>query len=328
MKAIFLRRALFVLVLAFVFLSMQARAEDGIGETYTVFVSVEGFTLGHGFYVAPTAVAVPAGESVWDATVSFFEQVGIEFDVTPWGGLDRVHGIHPNGGSVGSFDYTGEAGWMFTLNHYMPSVGAADMEVSDKDVIRWQFSIEGWGADLGLGPEQGFWMEPPVRHADETEAIRMLFAENADAETVALVLDGILNAWNKAVLLADWVNPFVDADESDWFFEYMRLVNFHRIMIGVPGNRFSPDTAVSLAQAVTMLWRLNDEPAVSVQGTAWYAPAAAWAQVADADLNRRVTQLEFAELFGLAQSGTFVFSNENITRAEAAEVIAMYFLKV
>jgi LysM repeat protein len=197
------------MVLTFALIPTRAYAA-GNGD-YEVFIGFEGYNLGHGFYVEPTAITVPAGASLLDATVALFEKLGLDFEINDWGMLDRIHGIHPGGlpnpppyvsvvlepgptdGSIGSFDYSAESGWVNSVNHMMPDVGAADFILSDGDVIRWQFSVEGWGADLGLGPAQGFWMDPPYIHADKTGLIRSLFADGLTAEqraeTLAIIID-------------------------------------------------------------------------------------------------------------------------------------------
>lgn len=57
---------------------------------------------------------------------------------------------------LGEFDYSFYAGWMFFANNEMAPVGASDYVFSryptsyeNTWVIRWQFSVFGWGVDLG-----------------------------------------------------------------------------------------------------------------------------------------------------------------------------------
>jgi len=197
---------LLALVLAFGILPMSVAAEEN---TITVFVSIEGYNLGHGFYVEPTAVNLPAGSSAWDATVALLEAEDLEFELTPWGGLDRIFDIHPGfvelpgyitvelgegatDGSVGSFDYSDSSGWLYTVNHFQAPVGAADFVLVTGDVIRWHFSVEGWGADLGLGFERGAWSQL-YEHADKTELIRGMFADGANPDAVEAALEVIIN---------------------------------------------------------------------------------------------------------------------------------------
>jgi len=197
--------------MVFGLLATPAIAADNADE-YTVFVSIEGFNLGHGFYVAPTAISVPVGSTAMDATRALFEQTNLEYSPTPWGGIGRIYGIHPGvapnppsyitiemensptDGSLGSDDYTpGFSGWMFSINHYSAPVGADDLVLSDRDVIRWQFTVEGWGADLGLGEDRGAFGEPLYTHENKTELIRALFTEGASEDAVEAALAVIIN---------------------------------------------------------------------------------------------------------------------------------------
>lgn len=178
-------------------------------EMLTVYISFEGFSLGHGFYIEPLAVTLPKGSTAMDATSTLLTQKGHAYSLT-WG-LDRIQNIHPGipanppsfitvpvgygagDGSIGSFDYTTESGWINTVNHRMLEVGADTFILSPYDVIRWQFSIEGWGADLGLGMDRGFWTDPLYHHADKTELIRALFVPGIHPDARQAALDVIIN---------------------------------------------------------------------------------------------------------------------------------------
>jgi len=202
-KGLRLLAVIVALAMVIGFMPAAVRANEG---TITVFVSFEGYNLGHGFYVEPTAVTVPVGASAWDASVAALEEAGIEFELNAWGFLDRIFGIHPgyvnlpeyitidledssDDGSIGAMDYTPYSGWMITVNHFQTPVGADGFIVLSGDVIRWHFSVQGWGADLGLSGH----FAPLYEHADKTELIRGLFAEDANAEAIDAVLEVIIN---------------------------------------------------------------------------------------------------------------------------------------
>jgi hypothetical protein len=170
-------------------------------------MTFEGYNLGHGFYAGPAYIYVEPGTNALEATQAFLAREGIAYSIH-WG-LERIYGIHPGtapnppayitvdlgasptDGSLGESDYTHYSGWMLTINHHMTEMGASAHLVSDGEVIRWQFSIEGWGDDLGLGFANGHWNEPPYTHADKTELIRAIFAPGATA--IPAALDVIIN---------------------------------------------------------------------------------------------------------------------------------------
>ena len=251
----FLRRFFCLAALLMVFFPMATRAGEALEEGVTVIVTVEGFTLGYGFLVEPTAVVVPAGSSVWDATVILFEQMGVDFVVAPWGGLERVLGL-------GMFDYGEESGWLFTVNHYMAQVGADELIAEDMDVVRWQFSVVGWGADLGISEARGFWTAPLVYHIDFTWSLRSPFRDMGPltwseemfwAGVLRNLMERMEYQWNS---IAAWQNPFVDITGADWFFAAVRHVNMRNWMVGVESNRFDPDGIATVAMVTTMLWRV------------------------------------------------------------------------
>jgi len=198
--------------------------------TITVYVSFEGYTIGHGFFIEPTAITLPIGSTGEDATRALLTQKGHTYDYsTAWGfALDRVHNFNagtaylmdvimewfttepwrdwgmpfdwqdlwnPAGsadGSLGSGDYFMFSGWMFTVNHHLTGFGADAVTLNDGDVIRWQFALA-IGDDLGLGPEFGGWGEPLYTHANKTEVIRALFETGATQEAIQLALAVIID---------------------------------------------------------------------------------------------------------------------------------------
>lgn len=76
---------------------------------------------------------------------------------------------------------------------------------------------------------------------------------------------------------------FTDVRKTDWFYEAVQYVYSHGLMKGTGADTFSPDVTTTRGMIVTILWRLEEEPAV--QGTqfqdvaedAYYAEAIRWA---------------------------------------------------
>ncbi|MCM3629921.1 DUF4430 domain-containing protein [Paenibacillus glycanilyticus] len=58
-------------------------------------------------------------------------------------------GSKSNADWLGEFDYTFMSGWMYAVNNTLPPVGFSDYEPQDGDVIRTQFTVYGFGEDLG-----------------------------------------------------------------------------------------------------------------------------------------------------------------------------------
>ena len=93
--------------------------------------------------------------------------------------------------------------------------------------------------------------------------------------------------------------PFVDVNEGDWFYDAVVYAYQNELMDGVGGNRFAPNSETTRAQLVTILYRLEGEPAVSgdlpftdVEAGIWYTDAILWA--AQNNIVNGVSDTEFA----------------------------------
>ena len=105
--------------------------------------------------------------------------------------------------------------------------------------------------------------------------------------------------------------PFEDVPPGAWYEEAVRYAYTHGIMEGMSATTFVPNKSLTRAEAVQVLYNLEDQPTVS--GTAafpdlvyeWYKPAIAWAEstgVVDGyedgtfRPDQPVTRMEFAQM--------------------------------
>ena len=86
-----------------------------------------------------------------------------------------------------------------------------------------------------------------------------------------------------AALHADG-DPYPDVPDTAWYAPAAAWANEHRIMTGYANGTFGPDITAPRKQIAVWLWRQAGSPAPAgldpypdVPDTAWYAPAAAWA---------------------------------------------------
>ncbi|HMM06368.1 MAG TPA: S-layer homology domain-containing protein [Clostridiales bacterium] len=168
---------LFVFIFSILFGATGVSAEDG----YVTF-SIEKFTLGQGYYMEPTVVPFEEGDTVADVTIevlgagnyrgtgtgnsiyfSFFRDDGnAQPDIPPYiiraiekssGGMVTEDDLLETGkkdtGWLGEFDYYNMSGWMISSNHYFINLSTGAYPVEDGDVIRWQYTLYGYGSDLG-----------------------------------------------------------------------------------------------------------------------------------------------------------------------------------
>lgn len=81
-----------------------------------------------------------------------------------------------------------------------------------------------------------------------------------------------------------WENPFTDVAEGAWYFDSVKYVHSEGMMVGTSATKFSPDATTTRSMIVTILYRLEGEPAVSgtssfndVAEGKYYANAVKWA---------------------------------------------------
>ena len=145
-------------------------------------ITVEAYNIGQGFLVEPSLYS-KGGKSTGDITVDFLTSKninyqgstsyfsGFEFDDTvapqypsylePY--LDELDTTGDENGYLTEFDYSQYSGWCYTINDWWASYGASDSypgaQITDYntgepvvlgDVIRWHFTVYGYGADCGF----------------------------------------------------------------------------------------------------------------------------------------------------------------------------------
>ena len=104
----------------------------------------------------------------------------------------------PNNG-LGEYSYNSMAGWMISVNgdNDNGNLTPADI-VKDGDVIRYQFSVYGWGADVGLSNYAG--MEP-LKVADKTTLTKELAKINEN-KAVWMNNENVKTAYENAIKVA------------------------------------------------------------------------------------------------------------------------------
>ncbi|MCR4962432.1 MAG: S-layer homology domain-containing protein [Firmicutes bacterium] len=110
--------------------------------------------------------------------------------------------------------------------------------------------------------------------------------------------------------------PFTDVKPTDWFHDDVHYVFENGLMEGIHATQFAPNAYTTRAMIVTILYRLENQPAVSgtnpfrdVAEGQWYAKAIAWAQ--QHDIVKGYSATEFGP-------------NDNITREQMAAILYRY----
>lgn len=83
----------------------------------------------------------------------------------------------------------------------------------------------------------------------------------------------------------DAIMDFKDVDDTMWFYKSVQYAYFHNLMVGTEKNKFAPNTNVSRAMVVQVLYNLagspvlenREHPFTDVKEGAWYETAVIWA---------------------------------------------------
>ena len=115
---------------------------------------------------------------------------------------------------------------------------------------------------------------------------------------------------------AEWVNPFSDVKESDWFYDDAAFVAAKGLMSGTSATTFAPYENTSRGMIVTILYRLEGQPTATganpfddVQSGKYYESAIIWA-----------AQNGIVSGYGNGKFGP----NDNITREQLAAILYRY----
>ncbi|MDR2700574.1 MAG: DUF4430 domain-containing protein, partial [Nitrososphaerota archaeon] len=133
-----------------------------ISDPITVYMSVEKLTVhdaldeGGYYIVEPQAFTINGSWSAARALGELLKSHNLKFTNTgSLGSGFYLKGVWNNeanggvGGYLSEFGHGMYSGWMYSVNHYFPGVGASEQSLSEGDVIRWQYTCEGLGEDLG-----------------------------------------------------------------------------------------------------------------------------------------------------------------------------------
>ena len=153
---------------------MKANAASG----GSVYATVEKFTIGQGYLIQPTKVDFKEGDTYENVLKKLLKENGYTYDATEVEKdgyfylktinnadsgkvkvptcIQKMDGyIAPNmkmvlkNKALGEGSYTSQSGWMSFVNGVSAPVSMDQDKAKDGDVVRYQFTLCGYGADLG-----------------------------------------------------------------------------------------------------------------------------------------------------------------------------------
>ena len=175
-------------------------------ENYIVF-DVEKFTLGLGYVQEPILVPFEEGDTCAQILASALGEENIKYNGTftssfylsrlkddDYTEIDGYTSGRKTEGWLGEFDYTNYSGWMYCVNCKFPGVGMGDYQPKNGDVMRVQFTVNGYGADVGDD-----WSGSGVKVADKDKLATSLANINSSSDRNKLLsYKNIRAAYKKA----------------------------------------------------------------------------------------------------------------------------------
>ena len=160
--------------------------------TGKAYVSVEKFTIGQGYLIEPCEVTITNGEKASQVIDRVLKANGYEYTLASYSfwylsGIKNADSgkinvpkcvtaigqsdLNPKSGKdLSEYDYSDQSGWCYFVNNESPDVGADQYEVHDGDVIRFRFTLFGYGADLGC-PNGDYLLLPNLDSLTKSMAI-------------------------------------------------------------------------------------------------------------------------------------------------------------
>lgn len=211
---------------------LQSLRAEELGEALGhIVLTGEIFTIGQGYFMEPAWVPFYEGETGASVLLRVLGEKGLEvkYSGSPTSGffLSDIKGIDdgssnypqyildmanwfvdmefmdpivPNADEwLGTYDYTEMSGWMYFENGVMAPYTMDEYIPSDGDVMRVQFSMVGWGADLGddyWGVLEDLELEPFANKDDMMKAIADV--NSATHKEILLVNEAVKTAYDKA----------------------------------------------------------------------------------------------------------------------------------
>ena len=237
-------------------------------------------------WISKTKITLDKGSCVIDAIEKALILNGVSYTKED-NYISEVKGL-------AEFDNGSVSGWMYMLNGKYPTNGIDEQKLSDGDTIIFHYTddyttekttyLGGTSSSVSAKPKDDKTDKTP-----ETEK-KPLFTENT----------------------------YKDISLDDWHYEGVKYVYENNLMQGT-GSGFEPNSKMTRAMLITVLWRLENEPAANfimdfndVVAGEWYTEAVSWA-----------TSENIISGIGNNLLGT----NDEVTREQMATILYRYIQK-
>ena len=232
-------------------------------------------------------VGDPEGETFLSKTKYTVEEGTTVYELLEMTGLEIVSKNSLYGTYVSSieglaeFDEGDESGWMYRVNKKFPSYSISSYILCSNDYVEILYTRDG-GEDIGKS------------HKENNS-----FVNETKEETKPIFKDSTYN----------------DINVEDWYYDAVKYTYENNLMKGT-GESFEPESKMTRAMFVTVLWRIANEPDTEfiydfndVNVNEWYGKAISWAK------NNNIVSGITEKDFGI---------NSDITREQLITILYRY----
>ena len=245
-------------------------------------------------WLEETSVTVPKGSTALDAVEKVLKAANISYSNPSGDYIESINGL-------AEFDNGTYSGWMYTINGEYSSIGLSNQKLNSGDKIVLHYT-DNYNKEKTTSP--GTSSNRPSSSSNSSSSSSGSYSGSTSVSTQTTAAQNTFSE-----------DTFDDIKSDDWHYDAVKYVYENKLMNGT-GSGFEPDTAMTRAMLVTVLYRLEN-PSESnaknafadVSDGEWYTDAIGWA--AENGLVKGVSDTEFAP-------------NDNVTREQMAAIIYRY----
>ena len=314
--------------------------------------SETGTHLGYVNWIETTSYSLETGSTVADLFDTALKDAGLSSKNTRADYVSEIRAPQIYGGYwLAEFDNGRNSGWMYTVNGKHPGVAYSSQTLKNGDSVVFHYiddySTEEtratWLRAEDISPAEyvrrhigdivrttgSGKVKPTLTTSDLGTNVTFTFTPSAGVSVRDVKVNGKsvgavgtytyrgLQIYSRIdVTFSDSKLPFTDVRTSDWFYEDVAFVYSEGLFSGTSAVTFSPNASMTRAMLVTVLYRLEGEPAVNgrsgfvdVTRNSYYEDAVTWAT--DNDI--------------VNGTGNSTFSpNANVTREQMSAILYRY----
>lgn len=312
--------------------------------------SYTGKHLGYVTWIETETYTVKKGSTVYDVFTEALQDAGLTSTGAASGYVRSITAPSILGGyTLSEFDNGAGSGWMFTVNGTHGNYALDEHVLQNGDRIVWHYvdnyatETSTWLTAADISPAEYARRHigdvvtagkhgkaaPVLTLSDLGRTVKFIFTPDKGCHVKDVKVNGksigavesytcsSLKIYDRiTVEFTDGTLPFTDVRETDWFYDDVVFAYENGLFSGTTATTFSPYAPMTRAMLVTVLYRLEGEPAVTgrsgfsdVTIGSYYEAAVTWA--ADNGIVNGTSATTFSP-------------SENVTREQMAAILCRY----